>query len=116
MDIGGLYFLLEPILVEEIMTRDPDTITPDASAGHAAFIMVGRRFGAGRRKRTHRRHCDGDRFAAVFRHGEHGPRVRTATQPTGPRGPKTPSRVILKKLPTLSMGHAPRIANVPIGP
>jgi len=46
MDIGGLYFLLEPILVEEIMTRDPVVITPDASAGHAAFILVGRRFGA----------------------------------------------------------------------
>ncbi len=46
MDIGGLYFLLEPILVEEIMTQNPVTISPDSSTGHAAFIMVGRRFGA----------------------------------------------------------------------
>jgi acetoin utilization protein AcuB len=46
MNIGGLYFLLEPILVEEIMTRDPVTIPPDASVGHAGFVMVQRRFGA----------------------------------------------------------------------
>lgn len=46
MDIGGLYFLLEPILVEEIMTPNPVTIAPDAAAGHAGFIMVQRRFGA----------------------------------------------------------------------
>jgi len=46
MDIGGLYFLLEPILVEEIMTPNPVTIAPDASAGHAGFVMVQRRFGA----------------------------------------------------------------------
>lgn len=29
MNLGGLFFLLEPILVEEIMTPDPLTITPD---------------------------------------------------------------------------------------
>ena len=46
MDIGGLYFLMEPILVEEIMTSDPVTVAPGASAAHAAFIMVQRRFGA----------------------------------------------------------------------
>jgi acetoin utilization protein AcuB len=46
MNVGGLYFLLEPILVEEIMTRDPVTIEPAASASHAAYIMVERRFGA----------------------------------------------------------------------
>ena len=46
MDIGGLYFLMEPILVEEIMTPNPVTITPAASAAHAGFIMVQRRFGA----------------------------------------------------------------------
>jgi CBS domain-containing protein len=46
MNIGGLYFLLEPILVEEIMTPNPVTIAPDASAGHAGVIMVQRRFGA----------------------------------------------------------------------
>jgi acetoin utilization protein AcuB len=46
MDIGGLYFLLEPILVQEIMTPNPVTITSDSTAGHAGFIMVQRRFGA----------------------------------------------------------------------
>src|SRR3990172_2230665 len=46
MDIGGLYFLLEPILVEEIMTRDPVTIGQETSVNHAAYIMVERRFGA----------------------------------------------------------------------
>jgi acetoin utilization protein AcuB len=46
MGIGGLYFLLEPILVEEIMTRDPVTIGPNTSAKQAAYIMVERRFGA----------------------------------------------------------------------
>ena len=46
MGIGGLYFLLEPTLVEEIMTPNPVTIGPDASVSHAAYIMVERRFGA----------------------------------------------------------------------
>ena len=46
MDIGGLYFLLEPILVAEIMTTNPVTISPDASAAHAAYVLVERRFGA----------------------------------------------------------------------
>lgn len=46
MGIGGLYFLLEPILVEEIMTRDPLTIGPNTPAKQAAYIMVERRFGA----------------------------------------------------------------------
>lgn len=46
LDVGGLYFLMEPILVEEIMTRDPVTIGSDASAGYAGFVMVQRRFGA----------------------------------------------------------------------
>ena len=46
MGIGGLYFLLEPILVEEIMTRDPVTIGPNTPAKQAAYIMVERRFGA----------------------------------------------------------------------
>jgi acetoin utilization protein AcuB len=46
MAIGGLYYLLEPILVHEIMTPNPVTIGPDATAGHAGFIMVERRFGA----------------------------------------------------------------------
>lgn len=44
--IGGLYFLLEPLLVREIMTRDPVTITPETEIRQAAWIMVQRRFGA----------------------------------------------------------------------
>lgn len=46
MNVGGLFFLLEPILVEEIMTRAPVTITPDTEVHQAAWIMVERRFGA----------------------------------------------------------------------
>jgi acetoin utilization protein AcuB len=46
MGIGGLYFLLEPILVKEIMTRDPVTIPPGTPIQQAAYIMVERRFGA----------------------------------------------------------------------
>jgi acetoin utilization protein AcuB len=46
MDIGGFYFLLEPILVAEIMTPNPVTILPGTFVEHAATIMVQRRFGA----------------------------------------------------------------------
>lgn len=46
MGVGGLYFLLEPLLVREIMTRDPVTITPETEIRQAAWIMVQRRFGA----------------------------------------------------------------------
>jgi acetoin utilization protein AcuB len=46
LGIGGLYFLIEPILVREIMTRDVVTVAPDLSAQEAAAIMVGQRFGA----------------------------------------------------------------------
>jgi acetoin utilization protein AcuB len=46
MAIGGLYFLLEPILVEEIMTSDPVTIRPNASVHEAAELMLEHRFGA----------------------------------------------------------------------
>ena len=46
LGIGGLYFLLEPILVREIMTRDPVTVGPDLSARQAAQIMIAERFGA----------------------------------------------------------------------
>ena len=46
LGIGGLYFLLEPILVREIMTPDPITIRPDVSAQEAAGVMVAERFGA----------------------------------------------------------------------
>src|SRR6516165_4391772 len=46
LGIGGLYFLLEPILIREIMTRDVVTVGPDLSAQEAARIMVAERFGA----------------------------------------------------------------------
>ncbi len=46
MGVGGLYFLLEPLVVREIMTRDPVTITPATEIRQAAWIMVQRRFGA----------------------------------------------------------------------
>ena len=46
MSVGGLYFLIEPILVEEIMTRSPKTISPGESAQDAALVMLANRFGA----------------------------------------------------------------------
>jgi acetoin utilization protein AcuB len=46
LNLGGLFFLLEPMLVREIMTDDPVTIAHDATAQEAAALMVSRRFGA----------------------------------------------------------------------
>jgi acetoin utilization protein AcuB len=46
LNLGGLFFLLEPILVREIMTKDPTSIPPDTSAQEAAQLMVEKRFGA----------------------------------------------------------------------
>lgn len=46
MNVGGLYFLLEPILVEEIMTADPLAVAPDTPVQEAARIMVREKFGA----------------------------------------------------------------------
>jgi CBS domain-containing protein len=46
LNIGGLFFLLEPILEREIMTPDLITVGPDLSAQEAASIMVAERFGA----------------------------------------------------------------------
>ncbi len=46
LGIGGLYFLLEPIPVREIMTPDPVTIEASASVQEAASVMVKKRFGA----------------------------------------------------------------------
>lgn len=46
LNLGGLFFLLEPILVREIMTKDPTTVAPDATAQEAATIMLTHRFGA----------------------------------------------------------------------
>ena len=46
LNLGGLFFLLEPILVREIMTRNPVSISPNATAQEAAAQMVSKRFGA----------------------------------------------------------------------
>lgn len=46
LNLGGLFFLLEPILVREIMTKNPVTVAPTASAQDAAKLMVSNRFGA----------------------------------------------------------------------
>jgi CBS domain-containing protein len=46
LNLGGLFFLLEPILVREIMTPAPVTIAPTATAQEAAAVMVAERFGA----------------------------------------------------------------------
>lgn len=46
LNLGGLFFLLEPMLVREIMTEDPTTIGPAATAQEAATLMVKKRFGA----------------------------------------------------------------------
>ena len=44
--VGGLVFVLEPIKVEEIMTRGPVTVHPGAVAHEAARTMLDRKFGA----------------------------------------------------------------------
>jgi acetoin utilization protein AcuB len=46
LGLGGLFFLLEPILVREIMTRDPLTIDPETTAQEAATLMIKNKFGA----------------------------------------------------------------------
>jgi acetoin utilization protein AcuB len=46
LGIGGLYFLLEPIFVHEIMTPNPVTIQPNVPIQEAASVMVAERFGA----------------------------------------------------------------------
>jgi acetoin utilization protein AcuB len=46
LNLGGLFFLLEPIYVREVMTPDPVTIAPQSSAQDAATIMLRQRFGA----------------------------------------------------------------------
>ncbi len=46
LNLGGLFFLLEPIAVREIMTADPVTIGPSATAQEAATLMLSKRFGA----------------------------------------------------------------------
>ena len=44
--VGGLVFLIEPIQVEEIMTKSPVTVHPGAPAFEAARTMLDRKFGA----------------------------------------------------------------------
>ena len=44
--VGGLVFMLEPIKVEEIMTKSPVTVGPGAPAYQAARTMLDRKFGA----------------------------------------------------------------------
>jgi acetoin utilization protein AcuB len=46
LNLGGLFFLLEPFVIREIMTRDVVSIEPDASAQMAASLMVEMKFGA----------------------------------------------------------------------
>jgi len=46
LNVGGLFFLLEPVEVQEIMSRDVITIAPDLSIQDAAAFMVSSRFGA----------------------------------------------------------------------
>lgn len=46
LNLGGLFFLLEPFVIREIMTKEPTTIGPDATAQEAAAVMLANRFGA----------------------------------------------------------------------
>ena len=46
MSIGGMCFLMEPVVAEEIMTAHPVTIGARANAKAAAKVMVSHRFGA----------------------------------------------------------------------
>ncbi len=46
MNVGGLFFLLEPVYVHEIMSRGVIAIAPTASVPQAASIMVKHRIGA----------------------------------------------------------------------
>jgi acetoin utilization protein AcuB len=46
LNVGGLFFLLEPIEVREIMTQNVVTIGPDLTIPEAAEIMLVERFGA----------------------------------------------------------------------
>jgi acetoin utilization protein AcuB len=46
LNLGGLFFLLEPFAVREIMSRDVVSIEPDATPQTAASLMVDMKFGA----------------------------------------------------------------------
>ena len=45
LDIWELHFLLEKLKVSEVMTKDPTTITPDATIEKAALVMMEKRIG-----------------------------------------------------------------------
>jgi acetoin utilization protein AcuB len=46
LNVGGLFFLLEPFEVREIMSRDVIVVGPELSVQDAAAFMVTSRFGA----------------------------------------------------------------------
>ncbi|MCH8924441.1 MAG: CBS domain-containing protein [Planctomycetes bacterium] len=46
MNVGGLFFLMEPILISEIMTHHPITISPSTTATEAADLMIKKRINA----------------------------------------------------------------------
>jgi acetoin utilization protein AcuB len=46
VNLGGLFFLLEPLEVREIMTRNVVSVSPEYSLEDAAALMVRSRFGA----------------------------------------------------------------------
>jgi acetoin utilization protein AcuB len=46
LNLGGLFFLLEPFLIREIMSRDVVSIDPNATAQMAASLMLEMKFGA----------------------------------------------------------------------
>jgi acetoin utilization protein AcuB len=46
LNLGGMFFLLEPILVREIMTKNPVTIAASATPREAAALMLAKKFGA----------------------------------------------------------------------
>jgi acetoin utilization protein AcuB len=46
LNLGGMFFLLEPIYVREIMTKDPTVINASATAQEAAALMLSKKFGA----------------------------------------------------------------------
>jgi acetoin utilization protein AcuB len=46
LNLGGIFFLLEPFTVREIMTRDVVSIDPKATVQTATSLMVEMKFGA----------------------------------------------------------------------
>jgi acetoin utilization protein AcuB len=46
LNLGGIFFLLEPFTISEIMTRDVVSIDPNATVQIATSLMVEMKFGA----------------------------------------------------------------------